>query len=112
MNARLNLRTGAGTNFPVVTIMPAGATVELLGDSDSGFERVRYGQYVGWAYASYLDIEGGADNSARTTARVNMRSGASTSSGVLRVLEPGTSVTITGTIQNGYLPVIHQGTAG
>ena len=112
VNARLNLRTGAGTNFPVVTIMPAGATVELLGDSDSGFERVRYGQYEGWAYASYLDIEGGADNSAQTTARVNMRSGASTSSGVVRVLGPGTSVTITGTIQNGYLPVIHQGTAG
>ncbi len=112
VRARLNLRAGAGTNFPVVTIMPVGAVVTLLGQSDSGFEFVRFDQYEGWAFASYLDFAGTGNNAATTTARVNMRSGASTSSSVIRVLSAGTTVSITGGIQNGFMPVVHQGTAG
>jgi uncharacterized protein YraI/peptidoglycan/xylan/chitin deacetylase (PgdA/CDA1 family) len=108
----LNLRTGAGTNFPVITIMPAGATVQLLGETNSGFARVQYATYEGWAYASYLDMPSAPDNSARTTARLNLRSGPSTGSPVLLVMPSGATVTLTGGIQNGYMPITYQGTAG
>ncbi len=108
----LNLRSGAGTNFPVITIMPQGASVTLLGQSDSGFVKVAYAGHEGWAYASYLDMASVPDNTARTTALLNMRSGAGTSYPVLLVIPSGATVTITGTIQNGFMPVTYQGTAG
>ncbi|CAN5806978.1 hypothetical protein BH20CHL4_BH20CHL4_07170 [soil metagenome] len=108
----LNLRSGAGTNFPVITIMPQGATVQLLGETQSGFARVKYASYDGWAYASYLDMPGAPDNSARTTALLNLRTGAGPSYLVILVMPSGAAVTITGEIQNGYMPVTYQGTAG
>ncbi len=113
--ARLNLRAGAGTNFPVITIMPQGAIVTLLGESTSGFEKVRFGAYEGWAYASYLDIQGGStspDNTAKTTTSLNLRSGAGSGFPVILVMPANATVTITGGLQNNYLPVVYQGQAG
>ena len=92
--------------------MPVGATVQLLGQTQSGFVKVRYVAHEGWAYASYLDLPNAPDNTARTTALLNLRSGAGTSFPVLLVIPSGSTVIITGTIQNGFMPVTYQGTAG
>jgi hypothetical protein len=50
----LNLRAGPGTNYAVLTVMPAGSQVTRTGRSQSGFDSVRYGTRTGWAYAQYL----------------------------------------------------------
>ena len=55
----------------------------------------------------YLDLPN-ADNTARTTALLNLRSGAGTSFPVLLVIPSGSTVIITGTIQNGFMPVTYQ----
>lgn len=49
---------------------------------------------------------------ARTTDVLNMRSGPSLSSGVIRVLPYGTEVTVRGNEQAGFLPIRHAGRDG
>jgi uncharacterized protein YraI len=49
----LNVRSGEGTGYPVVAVMPAGAVVDVTGCGD-GWCFVR--DYDGFASASYLDI--------------------------------------------------------
>jgi uncharacterized protein YraI len=50
----LNLRTGPGTFYTVLLVMPLGANVTLTGQSQSGFDYVTYAGRSGWAYAAYL----------------------------------------------------------
>lgn len=55
IDGALNLRSSATTDSTVLTVMPGGATVTLLGESSNGFALVRYQGIEGWAYALYLD---------------------------------------------------------
>jgi len=59
-NTRLNLRSGAGASFGVIAIMPAGAPVELTGETSNGFSRVTWNGNNGWASTQFLTTEGGA----------------------------------------------------
>jgi len=112
--ARLNLRTGAGTNFPVITIIPNGATVTLLGPTQSGFQQVSYAGYTGWAYGTYLQPipGGGTSTDTRTTANVNLRQGPSTAQAVLMVIPAGAKVILVGGQAAGYHQVRYNGVTG
>lgn len=50
--------------------------------------------------------------SATTTDSLNLRSGPSTSSTVILVMPRGSRVTVTDSVQNGFLPVTYQGRQG
>ena len=50
----LNLRTGAGTSNAIVTAMPCGASVTVIGGPTTGWWNVRYGARTGWASGAYL----------------------------------------------------------
>ena len=52
--ADLNLRSGPGTDHPVVLVMPAGSTVTVTGASTNGFAPVAYQGTYGWASEFYL----------------------------------------------------------
>jgi uncharacterized protein YraI len=60
----LNLRSGPSTGHQVLTVIPGGAQVDLLGDPQSGFYPVSYGGQTGWAYGDYLRMGGGANEEA------------------------------------------------
>lgn len=49
----LNLRSGPGTNYRVLDVLPGGATVNVLG-CDGAWCRVAWGGGVGFASSSYL----------------------------------------------------------
>jgi uncharacterized protein YraI len=53
----LNLRSGPGTGYAVVGTMPAGATVDVR-DCNGAWCRVAWGNAVGFASRSYLDVGG------------------------------------------------------
>lgn len=112
--ARLNLRSGAGTNFPVITIIPNGATVEVLGPTQSGFQQVSYAGYTGWAFGTYLQptTGGGSNGESRTTANVNLRQGPSTAQAVLMVIPSGSLVALVGGEAAGYHQVRYGGVTG
>lgn len=119
----LNLRSGPGTNFSVITVMPNGATVTITGALQNGFYPLRYGTTNGFASATYLRI-GGTPSSptpsataptsrtAWTTAGLNLRSGASTTASVLLVMPNGSQITVTGSLANGFYPVRFGSTNG
>lgn len=120
----LNLRSGAGTSYGVLAVMPNGASVTLAGQSSGSWRSVTYNGTSGWAYVDYLSssppsgsnsgngTSSSAGGSARTTSALNLRSGAGTGYGVLLVIPGGATVSTTGTTSNGYSRVTYSGTTG
>jgi len=133
VDGRLNLRRGPGTSYAVISVMPSGASVELMGSAQGGFYPVRYNGTKGWASADYLSTGGAApqpgttptpggtgavpvgpsvtDNKV-TTAALNMRQGPGSSYAVVIVLPPGTQVDIMGAANGSFLPVRWAGRTG
>jgi len=110
----VNLRSGPGLGYRVLTLMPAGVTVSVTGEASEGWYPVRYENVDGWAYAEYVAIGGTAQGSAasvgsagvRGTATVvtnllNMRGGPGLSYGVVAQLPYGTTVQVVGDPQAG-----------
>lgn len=57
----LNLREDASLNADVITVMPAGASVTVLGGPTNGFYNVRYNETSGYAHGDYLDFDQPSD---------------------------------------------------
>ena len=118
----LNLRSGPGTTFAVVLVMPSGAAVEVVGGPQNGFYQLTYNGATGWASGDYLDQSGAGDDggnngggdggTATVTSSLNLRAGPSTGDPVLAVMPAGASVTLTGNSANGFLSVTYNGIAG
>ncbi|WP_353625712.1 SH3 domain-containing protein, partial [Bacillus sp. JCM 19041] len=54
--ARLNLRTGAGTNHRIVTTLPVGQKLELL-KKDGNWYQVKAGSHTGWVSADFIKTD-------------------------------------------------------
>ena len=54
----VNLRSGPGTHFGVLTVLPGGATVNVVGCA-SGWCRIAWRGGYGFASSGYLDFGGG-----------------------------------------------------
>jgi len=112
--ARVNMRTSASTASSVVSVLPSGANVTVLGEQ-GGFYQVKYGGRTGYASKNYVMILSSAENepeedekteetvketiysdpkTGKTTVRVNMRREPEGS--VLHVLSADTKVTVLG----------------
>jgi D-alanyl-D-alanine carboxypeptidase len=118
VTADLNLRSGPGTGYSVILVMPKGSTLTLNAREQNGFLSVNYKGTIGWAHHDYIvPADSGPANpviigTASTTTDLNLRSGPSTGHKVLRVLAKGSAVQISNTVQNGFRYAIHQGLAG
>lgn len=68
----LRLRTGAGSTFAIIRVMPEGATVTVIAGPTAGFYRVTYAGSTGWAHGAYLQTmqSGGKNNLLPWTANV------------------------------------------
>jgi uncharacterized protein YraI len=118
--ANLNLRSGPGTTSAALTVIPSGSTVSITGAAQNGFLPVTYNGTSGWASADFLSVSGQpapnpappAPTTLTTTANLNLRATASLSGAVLTVIPQGTSVSVTGSAQNGFLPVTYNGQSG
>lgn len=113
----LNFRSGPGTSYAVITVIPAGGTVGHAGTVQNSFYEVSYNGTYGWVHKDYLAPASGSSDpvivgEGRATAAVNLRSGPSTGHQVLRVVAAGTWVKISNTVQNGFRYVVHNGLAG
>jgi uncharacterized protein YgiM (DUF1202 family) len=76
--ASLNLRSGPGTSYSVLLVIPNGATVNTTGSTQNGFSQLTYNGTTGWGATQYL-----TGGSTITTATVfdgslNLRSGPGT----------------------------------
>lgn len=55
MTSALNLREMPNTSSKVLKVMPQGAKVTAMAQSENGFRSVVYGEIRGWAHEDYLD---------------------------------------------------------
>lgn len=124
----LNMRSGPGTGYGIITTVARGNTVEIMGDPQNGFYPARYGGNKGWMHGEWLSGSSapapapepsqpgtGAfapGDYASTTARLNVRSAPNLGSSVITTLVIGATVEITGAPQNGFYPIKYGQTSG
>lgn len=58
VDGSLNLRTGPGSDYPVVSVLPDGVTVDLRGDAQNGFQLLSFDGTTGWAATDFLQAGG------------------------------------------------------
>lgn len=91
-NSKVNLRAGAGTGYAVVSRCGRGTRMEIVEQSGNWYKVQLAGSGVtGWMSKTYVSL----GLAARTTGRVNLRTGAGTGYAVIRTLANGQDVTVT-----------------
>ncbi|MGL5316271.1 MAG: SH3 domain-containing protein [Peptostreptococcaceae bacterium] len=127
----LNVRSGAGTNYSVITKLSNGAVVNLVEKSNNGWYKVKLSNgSTGWVSCSYI-LENVSSNSstpsdnqqptvnvegkkAKVNANsLNVRSGAGTSYSVVTKVSNGTIVNLVEKSSNGWYKIkLSNGTVG
>lgn len=113
--ANLNLRTGAGTSYPIILTMPKGSRVEVLSES-GGWARLTYEGKTGYASTSYLTATAPGTGTPTvvtkyTTANLNLRTGPGTNYSIILTIPRGAQVTVLSTA-NGWSNVTYSGRTG
>ncbi len=106
----VNLRSGPGTDYPVLAVMWPGSAVSIDGAPQNGFYPVTYAGTSGWASGLYLSM--GDGRTATTTTALNLRTGPSFADWVVDVMPAGAVVTLTGGSVNDFLSVSYNGVDG
>jgi len=112
--ANLRLRSGPGTTFSTLLVIPSGGTVNTTGATQNGFSQLTYQGTTGWSSTQYLSSGGGAviSNAWVIDGALNLRSSPSTSSNVILVMPNNAQVGVLGSPQNGFTPVRYNGSDG
>ncbi|MFR8973510.1 SH3 domain-containing protein [Romboutsia timonensis] len=111
----LNVRSGAGTSYSVITKLPKGTVVDVLESASNGWKKIKTsGGTTGWVSGEYLTT-GSAGNSSTNnstsqtsykatvnTDSLNMRKGAGTSYSVITKLSNGTVVDVLESASNEW----------
>ena len=117
----VNVRSGPGTNYTSKTVIASGTSITVTDTSNPEWYAVKLSNgMTGYIYSIYIELQssaGGGSTSggvqAKTTAGVNLRRGAGTSFGVIRVVATGTTVTVTeATNAQWYKVKLSDGTEG
>ena len=116
----VNVRSGPGTNYSSKTVIASGTSITVTDTSNPEWYAVKLSNgMTGYIYSIYIELESSAGGStsggvqAKTTAGVNLRRGAGTSFGVIRVVATGTTVTVTeATNAQWYKVKLSDGTEG
>ena len=117
--AALNLRTGEGTGYPIITTMPKDTSVEVYGMSADGWYHVKYQDKEGFCYYRWLNFEGTADGTVHDgkttemfpTTALNLREQPSTASRVLTVVPKDMPVAVSAK-HDGWFSVEFEGVKG
>ena len=123
---KVNLRSGAGTNFDIVTLLENGTVVKRTGIGKNGWSRLEYNGQTVYAITSYLttelnskpepkpDIVDGntftpQNDSVTAKQEVNLRLSPATSGEIAGVLKNGSVLQRTATSNKGWSRLIYEG---
>jgi len=119
VSGALNVRSGAGTSYSVVTTVSNGTKVTVLSESN-GWSKIQFGSTTGWVSSSYLTTSTSTTTPPPTTTKtatvnvsgsLNVRSGAGTSYSIVTTVSNGTTVTVLSE-SNGWSKVQFGSTTG
>lgn len=108
--ANLNMRTGPGTSYSVILVIPNGSTVTVT-EYSGVWAKVTYSGKTGYCHTSYLKDPTTSTETRYTTANLNMRTGPGTNYSVILVIPNGASVQVISTA-NGWAKIIYNGKTG
>ena len=122
----VNFRSGPSTNYSSKGVIASGTTVTVTDRSNSEWYAVRLANgSTGYIFAQYLKVTGTSSATptqapsndgtvqAKLTADVNLRRGAGTNYGVIKVIGTGTTVTVTDASNSQWYKVkLSDGTEG
>jgi len=101
----VNLRSSASTSSSIIRTLPANTTVEVV-STENNWSRVTHNGTSGFIRADLLSASGAAAEAAiasvKTTGRINLRAGPSTTTTLLRTLEANTTVEILAHESSGW----------
>ena len=117
--ANLNLRVGSSTSSKIITTIPKGKTIEIVEKLNSGWYKVNYNGKTGYVSSSYVSINGSTENKPSivtekgvTTANLNLRVKASTSSKIITTIPKGQTIEIIEKLNSGWYKVNYNGKTG
>jgi peptidoglycan/xylan/chitin deacetylase (PgdA/CDA1 family) len=111
--ANLNFRTGPGTGYPIIMVIPKGSQV-MVDSTSGGWAHASYSGKTGYLSMTYLTgslPDTGGAYTRYTTADLNLRSGPGTSYAILAVIPRGTGLSIT-SASNGWAATTYGGKSG
>lgn len=108
--ASLNMRSGPGTGYSVILVIPKGASVTVTGYSGV-WAKITYNGKSGYGHTDYLKNPTTTTVVRYVTANLNMRSGPGTGYSVILVIPKGTGVKVESSA-NGWAKIIYNGKTG
>ncbi|MCL2850920.1 MAG: peptidoglycan-binding protein [Firmicutes bacterium] len=107
----LNVRSGPGTNFGVVTTIPNGTPLTVTGEQN-GFYNIRTaGGATGWVSRDFVTISPRQGRVTTTGGNLNLRALPNTTSPVLASIPNGTVLTITD-VSGNFFQTVFNGRTG
>lgn len=127
--APLNVRTGAGLNFRVVTTLPRGTRVQTTGVTANGYTQIRHAGVRRWVSSQYLSADAPSGSTAPgpvvgtppapslprvtgtkyATAPLILRSSSRDPHVNHGTVPKGTPLPVTGRVENGRAEVVRNG---
>jgi putative cell-wall hydrolase len=119
----LNFRAGPGTNYEIIGQLRRGEVVRIIGNGGNNWVEIVHNDRQGYVSLAYLSVRsdgetdrGSVNRTAQdgyvTASALNMRSGPSTNSSVLRVLGNGQGVSVVEDLGNGWSRISVDGQNG
>ena len=104
----VNLRSGPGTNYGAILLIPADSNVDVYDEYANSFWLVRYQGQFGYVHSIFLTSSGSSPaNYLMTTTALNLRDQPSTAGKILKVVPAGAQVVADSAISNGYRAITY-----
>ncbi|WP_432560581.1 SH3 domain-containing protein [Granulicoccus sp. GXG6511] len=119
--AALNVRTGAGLSFRVVTVLARGTRVETTGVETNGYSQIAHAGSLRWVSTRYLNQSAPSTpqpagpglpaitSTATATADLLVRTTSGAVFDVIETVPAGSTLQLTGVTENGRTQVVHEG---
>ena len=104
----LNVRSGPSSNYSKLGILTKGTKVEVVERYSNGWYKIKYKGSYGYVSGAYVSLDGSKGEviaTGKTTAGLNVRSGAGTGYKKIGYLNKGTKVEIVTKLSNGWYKI-------
>ena len=104
----LNVRSGPSSNYSKLGILTKGTKVEVVERYSNGWYKIKYKGSYGYVSGAYVSLDGSKGEviaTGKTTAGLNVRSGAGTGYKKIGHLNKGTKVEIVTKLSNGWYKI-------
>ncbi len=124
MLLNLNLRKSASTSSSILATIPKNTTIQVISKSTSGWYKVEYKGATGYVSSKYVNLnDNNSDENTNdkpststekgiTTANLNLRKSASTSSSILATIPKNTTIQVISKSTSGWYKVEYKGATG